>query len=72
MRHWIVGTGKSLLDTPLDLLKGEITWGMNRIHKYYDRTDWRPTYYAFVDLLERLHPGTLEHPQMVMGWLQRR
>lgn len=49
MRHWIVGTGKSLLDTPLDMLKGEITWGMNRIHKYYDRTKWRPTYYVFVD-----------------------
>lgn len=49
MRHWIVGTGKSLLDTPLDLLKGEITWGLNRIHKFFDRTDWRPTYYAMVD-----------------------
>jgi hypothetical protein len=35
--------------TPLDLLKDEVTWGMNRIHKFYDRTDWRPTYYAFVD-----------------------
>jgi hypothetical protein len=48
-RHWIIGTGKSLLQTPLDLLKNEITWGMNRIHKYYDRTSWRPTYYVFVD-----------------------
>jgi hypothetical protein len=49
MRHWIIGTGKSLLNTPLDLLKGEITWGMNRIHKYYDRTSWRPSHYVFVD-----------------------
>lgn len=49
MRHWIVGNGKSLLETPLHLLKNEVTWGMNRIHLLYDKTNWRPTYYLMVD-----------------------
>ncbi len=49
MRHWIIANGKSLNETPLHLLKGEITWGMNRIHKHYDKTSWRPTYYLMVD-----------------------
>ena len=49
MRHWIIANGKSLNVTPLHLLKGEITWGMNRIHKHYSNTTWRPTYYLMVD-----------------------
>ena len=49
MRHWVIGSVKSLLETPLDLLKGEVTWGLNRIHKFYSRTSWRPTYFVMVD-----------------------
>lgn len=49
MRHWIIANGKSLNDTPLHLLKNEITWGMNRVHLHYDKTAWRPTYYLMVD-----------------------
>lgn len=49
MRHWIIANGKSLLDTPLHLLKNEITWGMNRVHLLYDKTSWRPTNYLMVD-----------------------
>jgi hypothetical protein len=49
MRHWIIANGASLNHTPLDMLKGEITWGMNRIHLHYDKTSWRPTYYLMVD-----------------------
>lgn len=49
MRHWVIANGKSLLDTPLHLLKDEITWGMNRIHLLYDKTDWRPSRYLMVD-----------------------
>jgi len=49
MRHWVIGNGKSLLDTPLHLLKNEVTWGMNRINLFYDKTDWRPTNYLMVD-----------------------
>lgn len=30
MRHWIIGNGASINQTPLYLLKNEITWSMNR------------------------------------------
>lgn len=49
MRHFVLGSGPSLNDTPLDLLQGEITWAMNRIHLIYPTTVWRPTYYMMVD-----------------------
>jgi hypothetical protein len=56
MRHWIIANGKSLLDTPLDLLKDEITWGMNRIHLHYKNTDWRPTYFLLIDFNQQNKP----------------
>lgn len=49
MRHWLIGNGSSLNHTPLELLKGEISWGMNRIHLHYRTTLWRPTYYFMCD-----------------------
>lgn len=49
MRHWIIANGKSLQETPLELLKDEVTWGMNRIHLIYPETSWRPTYYFMCD-----------------------
>lgn len=48
MRHWIIANGSSLNKTPLNLLKNEVTWGMNRIHLHYPKTSWRPTYYLMV------------------------
>ena len=46
----MIGNGSSLNETPLDLLKGEVTFALNRIHLLYDKTDWRPTYWVMVDL----------------------
>ncbi len=46
MRHFILGNGPSLNDTPLDLLKGEVVWGMNR-------PPIKPTYYYCMDVNER-------------------
>lgn len=57
MRHWIIGSGPSLRHTPLHLLNGEITWGMNRIHLIYPRTEWRPTYYLMVDFNQQNPQG---------------
>lgn len=48
-RCFITCTGPSLKLEDLELLKGEITIGVNSIVKAYDKTDWRPTYYAMVD-----------------------
>lgn len=49
MRHWIIANGASLNVTPLEMLIGETTWAMNRIHLMYPHTRWRPTYYFMVD-----------------------
>ena len=48
-RIWIVGNGPSLRYTPLNKLIGETTFAMNRIHRIYDKTDWRPSLYYLVD-----------------------
>ena len=52
-RCFIVANGPSLRAEDLDLLhqKGEITFGMNRIYKMFDQTDWRPTFYVCEDEL---------------------
>lgn len=57
MRHWIIANGYSLNQTPLHLLKNEITWGMNRIHLHYDKTDWRPSYYLIVGFNQQNEEG---------------
>jgi len=48
-RCFITCTGPSLKIEDLELLKDEITIGVNSVVKAYDKTDWRPTYYAMVD-----------------------
>jgi hypothetical protein len=48
-RIFLVATGPSLLKTPLDALIGEDTFAINKIHRIYDRTNWRPTYLYYVD-----------------------
>lgn len=50
MRAFIIGNGVSLRETPLHLLNGETTFAMNRIHKIYPDTSWRPTYYLLTDI----------------------
>ena len=48
-RCFIVATGPSLTMEDLALIKGEITFGMNSLCGIFDRTDFRPTYYAIQD-----------------------
>ena len=48
-RCFIVATGPSLQLEDINKLKGEICFGMNSIFKLYDKTEWRPTYYAIID-----------------------
>jgi hypothetical protein len=45
-RAFIVGNGPSLNQTNLDLLKGEISFGVNRVSGIYPKTSWRPTHYV--------------------------
>jgi hypothetical protein len=48
-RIFIMGNGPSLNRTPLEKLKDEFTFGVNRVHLLFDRIDWRPTFYTVVD-----------------------
>ena len=48
-RCFIACTGPSLCREDLELLRGEISFGMNTIPLIYPQTDWRPTYYVVVD-----------------------
>lgn len=52
-RCFIVANGPSLRAEDLELLhtRGEITFGMNRIYRLFDQTNWRPTYYVCEDEL---------------------
>src|SRR5690242_9816479 len=49
-RIFLVGNGSSLKKTNLDLLIGKPSMAVNKIHKIYDRTQWRPSHYVKVDL----------------------
>jgi hypothetical protein len=43
-RCFIVGNGASLNKTPLDLLKDDVSIGMNMVSMIFDRTPWRPDF----------------------------
>jgi hypothetical protein len=46
---FIVGNGVSLKKTDIDLLIGHDSMALNKIHKIYGTTKWRPTHYVKVD-----------------------
>lgn len=48
-RVFIVATGPSLTIEDVDMLKGEYTFAMNSCYKLFDKTSWRPSYYALID-----------------------
>ena len=56
-RCFIIGNAPSLRSSDLDMLKNEITFGSNQCYLMYDKTQWRPTYYAVADplILKRLY-----------------
>lgn len=48
-RCFIVATGPSLTFDDLEMLRGEVCFGMNSICKILDKTSWYPTYYGIQD-----------------------
>lgn len=48
-RCFIIAMGPSLTLSDLEMLKHEITFGMNSIVKVFKQTEWRPTYYGIQD-----------------------
>ena len=49
-RAFVIGNGPSLRPSDLDLLAGEISYGVNHVHLIYPETVWRPTYWVCVDI----------------------
>jgi hypothetical protein len=50
VRAFIVGNGPSLNDTPLELLEGEVCYGVNAVHFIYGETSWRPNHIVIGDV----------------------
>lgn len=48
-RCFIIGNGPSLNIADLESLKGEVTFGCNRIFRLYDKTEWRPDFWVCVE-----------------------
>lgn len=48
-RCFIIATGPSLTIKDIEMLKNEVTFGMNSIAKIFEQTNWRPTYYGIQD-----------------------
>jgi len=46
VRAFVIGNGPSLAETNLNLIKGEVSYAVNRISLMYPFTDWRPTHYV--------------------------
>jgi hypothetical protein len=47
-RAFFIANGPSLAETDLNLIKDEISFGMNRVPLIYEKNEeWRPTYYVF-------------------------
>ena len=50
-RCFIIGNGPSLRNTDLSLLRGETTFGLNRIYLLFDKLGFATTYYVSVNCL---------------------
>ena len=50
-RCFIIGNGPSIAEMDLSPLKGEFTFGLNRIYLAFDKLSFRPTYYVCVNEL---------------------
>lgn len=48
-RVFLIGSGPSLKETPLELLRDEHTLAVNTIPDIFSMTNWRPSFYACVD-----------------------
>ena len=49
-RCFIIGNGPSLTVEDVNALRNEYTFGVNKINKIFDKTEWRPTFYVVSDV----------------------
>jgi len=78
-RIFLMGSGPSLNRMPLEYLKDEYTFGVNRIYLLFDRINWRPTFYTVhdwrvgpdcADEINKLNGMTFFLPQNFKGLLK--
>jgi hypothetical protein len=73
MRCFIIGNGKSLNLTNLDLIAGRPSIACNRIGLKYPETTWRPTIYVHPESFAPDMPFIREHVEMgIECWLAER
>ena len=61
----IIGNGPSLKAMDLSVLKGEVTFGMNRIYLLFDRIPFEPTYFVSInELVLRQYSGEISQLTM--------
>jgi len=62
-RVFLIGNGPSLNETPLFLLKGELTLCFNRFHLMHERLSWSPHFYMCIDpaVLPEMAPEINQH-----------
>ena len=65
-RCFLIANGPSLKVEDLNLLKGEYTFGCNKIFYLFDKTEWRPTFYCILDkdYIERYQDEIFSHIDM--------
>ena len=59
-RLFVVGNGKSLIDTPLNKLTNEYSFGMNRIGMIFNKTIWRPSFFFCITYRVKMSVGYKE------------
>lgn len=59
-RCFIVGNGSSLSAEDLNKIQAEDCFGANEIHRIFDQTKWRPTYYLIMDRYSKSTPSQIE------------
>lgn len=66
-RCFIIGTGPSLKIDDLNKLGGEYTFSVNSIINFYEKTDWRPSYYCIVDprVYEALEDQLVKYQEII-------
>ncbi len=78
-RIFIIGNGPSLNKLPLDKLKNEYTFGVNKIYLLFDKISWRPSFYTCLDwrvipdsayMINQLRGMTFFFPERFRGLLR--
>lgn len=62
---FVIGNGPSLTIQDLEKLENEYTFASNKIYKLFDKTSWRPNFYAVFDESVGASEGTMENADKI-------